>query len=393
MSALERRSEVRLAWRRWLTVSLVLVAIALASLVSAAPGAAQETPTPTETPGLPGAPDLSFDVTCTPDTFRPNEYVAVECISRFANQSQDPLSDIRLDIISSAVSGRTPSYFFMWSTRDGELLPVGTGQLGFEVGDLEPGQTLVTSTVVLLNMDEGTFETELRASVGEQVIHSVPIRFVATPGAAEPLTDLLVTMGPVGEVGVEPRPTATYETTITNQSSGEVTDLRLTERYGGSTTLVGAEPAPASQDPGLELASWDLASFGSDSLAPGGSLVLRTTYGPSGGLDCAFLSSGVVVEATVGGQEQRYAARITTSAPIGDCPYVVPGIGGGGELAVTLPRGGEGPAPPGGESWAAAALAGTGLALIGAGLAVRRRDAGYLGLIAEPRCYAVGSER
>lgn len=362
MSALERRSGAGLVWRR-VTVSLALAAVALTCLLSAPPSVAQETPT--------AASALSFDVTCTPDTFRPDEYVAVECINRFANQGQDTLTGLSVEI-STLTTGVVPTYFFMWFRHNGEFAPIGTGALTFEHPDLGPGETVVSSIVVLLNMAEGAFETELRASVRGQVVQTVPIRFVATPGAAEPPTDLLVTTELVGEVNEEPQPTATYQTTITNQSSAEATALTLTERHHEAVTIASAEPAPISQNAAVQIASWDLLSFGKDSLAPGESLVLRMTYGPAEGVDCGWASSGFVVEATVDGQEQRYGARPIAEQLVGECAY--PQIGGGGELPTTLGRGGEGPVPPGGgASWAAAALAGIGLLLIAAGLAARRR--------------------
>jgi hypothetical protein len=207
----------------------------------------------------------------------------------------------------------------------------------------------------------------------------VPIRFVATAGAAEPPRDLVVTSELVTEVGEEPAPTATYRTMIANQGSSDVTDLTLTERYTEGVALVSADPAPASQSPGVQLASWDLASFGRGSLAPGESLVLRTTYGPGADLDCGWVNGGVVVEATVGGQEQRYGARPSQGAMVGECRYGLAGvgggpqIGGGGGLPVTAPPSGEGLVSAGGDaSWLAAALAGAGVLLIGVSLAARR---------------------
>ena len=39
-----------------------------------------------------GETPLSVDMTCTPGTFRPNEWVVAECVTRFTNESQDNLS-------------------------------------------------------------------------------------------------------------------------------------------------------------------------------------------------------------------------------------------------------------------------------------------------------------
>src|SRR4030042_1677321 len=60
----------------------------------------------------------------------------------------------------------------------GGLPPVGTGALTFEGRDLEPGHTSVSTLVVLLRMSEGTFESELRVSVGEQLVLTRPFQFV-----------------------------------------------------------------------------------------------------------------------------------------------------------------------------------------------------------------------
>ena len=211
-----------------------------------------------------------------------------------------------------------------------------------------------------------------------------PIRFVARADAADPPRDLLVTNEIVGgPAGEEAAPIATYETTITNQGSSAVTELRVIDRYAEYLTFVGSEPAPSTQNPAVQIASWDLASFGKDSLAPGESLVLRTTYGPAQGSDCGYVTSGVVVEATVDGQERRYGARADDEAMVGDCNHEDrPGGQGGGE-DMPLGRGGgpviaastgEGPTPSGGDAgWTATVLAAGGASLVGAALALRRR--------------------
>jgi hypothetical protein len=329
-------------------------------------------------------PGLVFEHTCTPDAFRPNEWVVIECVGRSANEGQDTLSDIRWSV-GGTFNGSLPTYLFVWSERDGEFQPVGTGGLTFGGYDLGPGQTAETRTVLILRMSEGTFETELDLSVGGREVLTKPIRFAATAEAADPLGDLLVTKELVGgPAGEEAMPTATYETKITNEGSTAVTQLTLTDRYGEYLALVSADPTPVNEKAAFELASWDLASFGKESLAPGESLVLRTTYGPAQGSDCGYVTSGVVVEATVDGQERRYGARAEDEALVGKCDYewmpdgegegeYIP-VGGGVGGTIVPPSGGEGPA--GREVdvlWAVAVLAAGGASLVGAAMALRRR--------------------
>jgi hypothetical protein len=95
---------------------------------------------------------------------------------------------------------------------------------------------------------------------------------------------------------------------------------------------------------------------------------------------------GVVVEAMVNGQEQRYGAEAEDSANVGECDYEgnigggrgggEMGVGGGGFGVVGAPAGGEGPAAPEGDvSWAAAVVLGAGgLGLVGAARLMRKRS-------------------
>jgi hypothetical protein len=374
---------------RWLAW-LVAIVVAPTLLMAAARGAAGPAPVSAEELGL------AFEHTCTPDTLRPNEWAVIECVARSTNQSQDTLSDVGWSV-GGTYSGTVPGYFFVWSKRDGEFQPVGTAGLIFGGYDLRPGQTVETRTVLLLRMAEGTFETGLDLSVGGREVLTQPNRFVAKAEAADPPKDLLVTNELVGgPAGEEAMPTATYETKIMNQGSSAVTQLRVTDRYDEYLTLVSPEPAPSTQSPSVELASWDLAAFGKDSLAPGESLVLLTTYGPAADYDCGYVMSGVVVEATVDGQERRYGARAEEEATVGECDSggTTEGPIGGGDTIVggerrpvesgrggpsgplaAPPATGEGPSPSGGDAWwAAAVLAAGGASLIGAALALRRRS-------------------
>jgi len=356
--------------RRRLILGLVAALFALTALGGAPRAAAGPAAVSAEESGL------TLERACTPDTFRPDEWVVMECNQRLTNNGESTLTDITLSI-GGTYNGSIPGYFFVWSERDGEFQPVGTGALTFEGRDLEPGQTSVSTLVVLLRMSEGTFESEMSVLVSGEVALTRPFRFVAVAGAAEPPTDLLVTERLAEGAGSgEAQPTAVYETTITNQGSSPVTELIVTNRYTDEAVLVDAQPAPASRNDGVVLASWDLASFGKEALAPGESLVLRTTYGPGEGVECGYVIAGVVVEATVDGQERRYGARAEEGATLGECDYEeMPGGQGGGGGPVAFGRGGEGPAAAEGDVlWAAFVLAGSGVALVAAAMALRRRS-------------------
>jgi hypothetical protein len=102
---------------------------------------------------------------------------------------------------------------------------------------------------------------------------------------------------------------ATYGTIVVNRGSSAITELKVTNRYSDPAVLVEAEPAPASEKAAFDLATWDLASFGKESLAPGESFVLATTYGHASEGGCGYVTSGVVVEAVVGSERQLYGAR------------------------------------------------------------------------------------
>ena len=330
---------------------------------------------------------LTFEDTCTPDTFRPNEWVVLVCDIRLANGGQDPLGGISVRIGSPR--GVTPDYYWMWYTINGEFVPVEGSALSFgrAIGILQPGQTVISRVVGLVRMpEEGTYESDLTVSVGRQDVQMLAMPLTAVAGAPAPPAGLLVTKRlasrQADSYGVA---SATYFTTVTNQGSSPVTELKVTDRYSDPAVLVGADPAPASEKAAFELASWDLASFGKESLAPGESLVLRTTYGPAQGSDCGYVTSGVVVEAVVGGQRQFYGAHPDPDqwAMVGDCQGENRPGGGDGGVSVgdgqgggpmSAPGTGEGPSPSGGNAWwMTAVLAAGGASLVGAALALRRR--------------------
>ena len=100
-------------------------------------------PPPTPVPTLDPA-TVAFEHTCTPDTIRPDEWVVIECVARTTNESQDALTDVGWSV-GGTFDGPIPTSFFVWSKRDGEFQPLGTGH-ALRIGgyNLKPGQTAET---------------------------------------------------------------------------------------------------------------------------------------------------------------------------------------------------------------------------------------------------------
>jgi len=255
----------------------------------------------------------------------------------------------------------------MWGATNGQLWSAPQGSLFFggEEGVLEPGQSVESHLIMLLNMSEGTYESELKLNVGKQTVATAPLYFAATENAPAPPTDLVVTTAFVseGQAAGDAPPTAVYETEITNRGLRTVDGLTLTERF--APALLAADPPPDSQNDALALATWSLASFGRDSLAPGESLTLKTTYRIVNKARCGYVSDDTVVEAAFGGEKERYGAH-TDRVFYADCrgydptstPSSTPvpgGRGGGGSSEpMAAPATGEGSAPTGDVLWAAA---------------------------------------
>jgi hypothetical protein len=175
---------------------------------------------------------------------------------------------------------------------------------------------------------------------------------------------------------------AVYETKVTNQGPTTITALTITDRTE-DVDLVEAEPAPAGRNDAVHLATWDLASFGRDSLAPGESLVLRMTYGP-GDSGCSSAISGVVAEADVGGTVERFGTRPEEEVLLGDCDYSNNGDSDdyassippatGRDIPMAFGRGGEGPSDSAFDVlWAATCLVAGGTTLVGLATLARRR--------------------
>jgi hypothetical protein len=326
-----------------------LAAIVVApTLLMAAPwAAAVPTPEPAAQAAL-----ATLEISCTPSTFRIGEWVTVECVTHVVNRGDRQLSNV--SVSGGSPRGDPPDTYEMWGTRDGQLSPLEPDAPIFrDYGVLQAGQSTESHNVMLLRMSGRTFESEFNLVVGEQTLSKATVRFLATAEAQAPPTDLAVTE----ELASGGRQAVTHETKITNRGSRTVDSLTLTERFS-STILQSAYPPPESKEDALELATWSLASFGKEALAPGESLVLRTTYGPKGGSVCRYVGGGAVVEATFGTERERYGARFA-----GYSGFCVRDVGSG-----------EGPAAAeGGVVWVAFVLAGGGVALMGAALALRRR--------------------
>jgi hypothetical protein len=332
----------------WLTAALIVLAALLP--LGASPAAAEE-----------GA----FEVVCTPGTFQPGVWVAVECTTTIANDTQETVPAGHVSVMSS--SGPLPDYFWMWNTRDGDYVPVGTSDLSFEGdGPLEPGQSSESRLVGMLRMSEGTWRGDDILYSGEREVATISVELVAGEEAAAPPQNLLLTKTLVEGGTHEGTPTATYETKVTNQGSITFPALTITDRTDG-VDFLDAEPAPSSRYDAVDLVAWDLSAFGIDALAPGESLVIRTTYGPTDDY-CSYARSGVVVEAEADGTLERYGTRPEGEAFVGDCDY------SGSDGPVAFGRGGEG---PGGSTfdlaWSALLLATGGAGLVLVALLVRRR--------------------
>jgi alpha-tubulin suppressor-like RCC1 family protein len=320
-------------------------------------------PTPAPTPSV----STTFSEGCSP-TFRPDVWVVIDCATTTNNNGSSTAIGSATSI--GSYTGMVPDYFAFWSRADGRFQPIPAHTTTWPPVDLAPGETLQGDKLTLVRMHEGTFQFELVDANGA---HLVSMQFTATPGAADPPTDLLLTKSLVSSA--PDNATATFETRVTNQGASPVTALTLTDRMD-SNVLVSAEPSPSAQYPEAELVQWNLASFGKQSLAPGETLTLRTTYGAAQPTECASAGGGVVVQATVDGQQRLYGTR-PDEQPVGNCP---PSGGSGSEApAMSLPSTG------GGAGWsghgallsaAALAMSGGALLLAAGSWGLRRRRAG-----------------
>ena len=112
----------------------------------------------------------------------------------------------------------------------------------------------------------------------------------------------------------------------------------------------------------MNLAKWELQAFGLDELAPGETLTLETAYDAGGN---PFVQSGVLVEATVDGEQQLYGASggsVQTGRSALQRPSVV----------TSAPQSGEGPSPQPIPVATLAVLVATGVSLIGSAQLLRK---------------------
>jgi len=274
-------------------------------------------PTPAPTPSV----SLAFSEGCNP-TFRPDVWVPVDCMISITNNGGSVLSFGGATV--SSYEGTTPEFLTVWSKGDGQFQPVTSNTISWPALQVAPGKTAQAEALTLVRMHEGRFRFNLEMSANGQPLASQPLQYTATPGAADPPTDLLVTKTLV-ENPAECE-TVTFETRVTNQGSSDVTALTLTDRLDGAV-LVAASPSPAAQYPDAGLINWDLASLGKQSLAPGETLALRTTYGVAQSWQCAQAGGVVVAEATIDGQQRLYGTRPAVKL-VGNCPPIPKCSGG-----------------------------------------------------------------
>jgi len=347
----------------WLPALFVLTALLPAAIAYAQPSA------PPVAPGT-----VSLDVTCSPDTFQPDTWVVVVCDTRLTNNGNEAIGAGGVNVGSE--SGPVPEYYWVSLVRDGRYEPVASASLGFDTQPLQPGETFEFTLTALMRMSEGTWRGTDALFVGEEEVVRVPLKLVADSDAATLPENLRVTTtltnGEPDEL--TPLPSAIYETVIENRGPTPVTALTLTERID-NVNLINVDPAPSSifREDELSLVSWILPSFDIDSLAPGESLLVRTEYGPIDASGCSGVSTGLVLEANVGGTIERYGLRPSSAALLGDCSFEE-GTSGGRGGPIGFGRGGEGP----GEAtfdvvWTAAFLAVGGATLFALATLARRR--------------------
>jgi hypothetical protein len=307
-------------------------AVILCSLVAGMFTTRATAQTPVPTPSPPSA--LSLDEKCSPTTFRPDEWIVLDCIQRVTNNGSEAAAGAYTMV--NSFQGNTPSYLNVWSRRGGKYLSLEPGSTTYPPFDVGPGETSETETAVLMKMPRGTFTFELGVFVNDEMLTSQTVTLDAEPGAADPPTDVVIAE-PVVSVASDGT-SGVFETRITNKGSSTITDLTLTDRLAEGT-LVSEEPEPSTRLSDVSLMQWGLASFGKTSLAPGESLLLETTYGQEDGRGCGYAVLGLVVQAKVGAEERLYGSEVQQSW--GNCPA---GGQGGGE-PVPPPSGGQGTEP------------------------------------------------
>jgi hypothetical protein len=276
---------------------------------------------------------MTLQETCTPTTFRPDEWVVVDCLTRITNESGVSVYGVYAAV--DRYEGSIPSYYMMWlKSRDtGQYVQEEPTALTFPPVGLGPGEVSESETEILFKMPQGTFTYELGVHANDETVTSQTVTLHAEPGAADPPTSVLVAE-PVFSIGADGT-SGVFEMRIANQGTSTISDLTVTDRLPDGI-LVSREPKPAAQFPSVNLMQCDLASFGKTSVAPGESLLLKMRHGPQGETGCGSVSFGLVVRATVDGQERLYGRGVSQSW--GDCAE---GGQGGGGPPVGAPTGAE----------------------------------------------------
>lgn len=335
-------------------------------------------------------PPLSVEEKCGPTTFRPNEWVVYECLVRLTNDGNTPLSNVTSGYKSS--SGVIPQYFFVLYELNGKPMPIDPTTTSYGGGyTLQPGQTANVRLDVLVEMpSEGVYDGEWPALVDGVEVPTAPLHFEGKADAPEPPTGLEITLTRVMSSNRKLDPNSTdTQTVIVNRTSQPVTELTITEHWGGDGTLRTADPAASAISLDANLAEWDLASFGKQSLAPGETLVVQKTYEPITEGGCGSVQTGVMVEATIDGEVQRFGAGAgNTSIGCASEDVTPPDSGDdiashlsptgrppstGSIEAVRAPSAGEGSPSESTSTVMYAALTAIGVAFVGAAQLVRRR--------------------
>jgi hypothetical protein len=305
-------------------------------------------------------PDVSIEQTCSPKEFRPNEWVVHECLITVTNTGTGPVRDFVSSLTRS--SGVRLDVYFVLFTADGAPLPIEPTLSQFGVdGELAPGASVRLRLVVLLrSSEEGVYDAVWTTRHGGQVMLEDPKHYEIREEAALPPKDLSVEQASRSQ-GTQ----AVFTTTITNNSASPVTQLSVMEHYGPNGVLpTRLRPQWQEEYPGgANLTKWDLASLGLDELRPGETLTLETAY-DSNGAD--FVQSGVVVQATVNGEEQSYGASAGSVSVVRNEQGAQPAV-------ARVPATGEGPDKAADRPWLAASLLAGGVALITTAFITRRR--------------------
>src|SRR4030042_6477395 len=133
----------------------------------------------------PVPPDLPFEFTCTPDTFRPGVWTPVERVFRLTNTGPAGGDNVWRWIYASA-GDVVPEYFVISMRLDGK--PVPTDDLTFDVeGMLQPGQAADIRANLLMRIDEeGAGQSEWQLNAGGQTIAAGALPYEAKADAAQP---------------------------------------------------------------------------------------------------------------------------------------------------------------------------------------------------------------